>query len=50
MNHLFLRTDEVVIMDMEAGMEHLSRRTTQNVDVLILVSDHSVKGIRPLAG
>ena len=36
-------------MDNEAGMEHLSRRTTQNMDELLLVSDHSVKGIRAVA-
>ncbi len=35
-----------LVMDNEAGMEHLSRATTQNVDELIIVSDHSVKGIR----
>jgi len=35
-----------VVMDNEAGMEHLSRRTTQNIDELLLVSDHSVKGLR----
>jgi CO dehydrogenase maturation factor len=38
-----------VVMDNEAGMEHLSRRTTQNVDELLLVSDHSVKGVRTIA-
>jgi len=38
-----------MVMDNEAGMEHLSRRTTQNVDELLLVSDHSVKGVRTLA-
>ncbi|MFC1969297.1 AAA family ATPase [Chloroflexota bacterium] len=38
-----------VVMDNEAGLEHLSRRTTQNVDELLLVSDHSVKGVRTLA-
>jgi CO dehydrogenase maturation factor len=38
-----------VVMDNEAGMEHLSRRTTQNVDELLLVSDHSVKGLRAIA-
>ena len=30
-------------------MEHLSRRTTQNVDTLLLVSNHSVKGVRTIA-
>jgi CO dehydrogenase maturation factor len=38
-----------VVMDNEAGMEHMSRRTTQNIDVLLIVSDHSVKGIRTVA-
>jgi len=38
-----------VVMDNEAGMEHLSRRTTQNIDELLLVSDHSVKGLRAAA-
>ena len=38
-----------VVMDNEAGMEHLSRRTTQDVDELLLVSDHSVKGVRTIA-
>jgi CO dehydrogenase maturation factor len=35
-----------VVMDNEAGMEHLSRRTTQNIDEMLLVSDHSAKGLR----
>ena len=35
-----------VVMDNEAGMEHLSRRTTQNIDELLIISDHSVKGVR----
>jgi CO dehydrogenase maturation factor len=38
-----------VVMDNEAGMEHLSRRTTQDIDELLLVSDHSVKGLRAVA-
>jgi len=38
-----------MVMDNEAGMEHLSRRTTQDVDALLLVSNHSVKGIRTIA-
>lgn len=37
------------VMDNEAGMEHLSRRTTQNVDELLLISNHSVKGVRTIA-
>ena len=38
-----------IVMDNEAGMEHLSRRTTQNVDGLLIISDHSVKGVRTVA-
>ena len=38
-----------VVMDNEAGMEHLSRKTTDEVDVLLLVSNHSVKGVRAIA-
>ena len=37
------------VMDNEAGMEHLSRRTTQNIDELLMISDHSVKGVRTVA-
>jgi CO dehydrogenase maturation factor len=35
--HLLLQRDEVVILDMEAGIEHLSRGTTKAVDKLIIV-------------
>jgi len=38
-----------MVMDNEAGMEHLSRRTTQDVDQLLIISDHSVKGVRTVA-
>jgi len=38
-----------VVMDNEAGMEHLSRRTTRDIDELLLVSDHSIKGLRAAA-
>ncbi len=38
-----------VVLDNEAGMEHLSRGTTQNIDHLLLVSNPTVKGIRTIA-
>ena len=38
-----------MVMDNEAGMEHLSRRTTQNIDALLIISNHSVKGVRTIA-
>lgn len=34
-----------VVIDNEAGMEHLSRRTTRDVDVLLVVSDPTQRGI-----
>lgn len=34
---------DFVVIDCEAGLEHLSRRTTQNVDVMIIVADPSKK-------
>jgi CO dehydrogenase maturation factor len=36
---------DYVIIDNEAGMEHLSRRTTRDVDVLYVVTDPTVRGI-----
>jgi CO dehydrogenase maturation factor len=36
---------EYVVIDNEAGLEHLSRRTTRDVDLLILVSDPSLRGL-----
>ncbi len=34
-----------VVIDNEAGMEHLSRRTTHAVNILVIVSDPTVRGI-----
>lgn len=36
---------DYVVMDNEAGLEHLSRRTTRDVDCLLVVSDFSQRGI-----
>lgn len=36
---------DYVIIDCEAGMEHLSRRTTRDVDALIITSDPTKEGI-----
>jgi CO dehydrogenase maturation factor len=40
-SHLLLERDEVVIMDMEAGVEHLGRATARAVDKLIIVVEPS---------
>ncbi len=36
---------DYIVMDCEAGMEHISRQTTRDVDVLLLVSDPTIRGI-----
>jgi CO dehydrogenase maturation factor len=38
-----------IVMDCEAGMEHLSRKTTEDINELFIISGHSVKGIRTVA-
>ncbi len=35
-----------LVMDNEAGMEHISRLTTNNVDVLLIVADTSRRGLQ----
>jgi CO dehydrogenase maturation factor len=34
-----------IVMDCEAGMEHISRQTTRDVDVLLIMSDPTIKGV-----
>jgi CO dehydrogenase maturation factor len=43
LRHLVVDRDEVVILDMEAGIEHLGRGTADHVDVLLVVSDANRK-------
>ena len=40
---------DYVITDNEAGMEHLSRKTTKHIDTLLLVSDCSRRSIQAVA-
>jgi CO dehydrogenase maturation factor len=34
-----------VVMDTEAGLEHISRRTTKDVDLLLVVTDPTLRGV-----
>lgn len=43
MRHLVVERGEVVILDMEAGIEHLGRGTAEHVDTLLVVSDANQK-------
>jgi CO dehydrogenase maturation factor len=52
-NHLIRKYSEriglgypYVVMDNEAGLEHLSRRTTNDVDHLLITSDPTQRGLR----
>jgi CO dehydrogenase maturation factor len=44
------RSYDFVVIDNEAGMEHLSRRTTRDVDLLLLITDPTIRGVRTAAG
>jgi len=44
-NHLLLQRNEVVILDMEAGVEHLGRATAKAVDKLIVVVEPGRRSI-----
>ena len=43
--HLIVRREEVVVLDMEAGTEHLGRRTAEHVNVMLIVSDANRKSL-----
>jgi CO dehydrogenase maturation factor len=40
---------DYIVMDCEAGMEHISRQTTRDVDVLLIMSDPTMKGVTTAA-
>lgn len=39
---------DYMIIDSEAGMEHISRRTIQDIDVMLIISDASARGVRTI--
>ncbi|OPY20379.1 MAG: Nitrogenase iron protein [Methanobacterium sp. PtaU1.Bin097] len=45
MRNLILKKDEIVILDMEAGIEHLGRRTAEAVDVMVIVVEPGLKSL-----
>lgn len=45
MEHYLNEWDHTLIMDMEAGIEHLGRGTTENVDVLITVVEPNLRSV-----
>ncbi|MEG2634393.1 MAG: carbon monoxide dehydrogenase, partial [Oscillospiraceae bacterium] len=45
-SHLVLQKDDVVVMDMEAGLEHLGRGTSSVMDQLIVVIEPGARSIQ----
>jgi CO dehydrogenase maturation factor len=45
LRHLIVERDEIVILDMDAGIEHLGRGTAEHVDTLLVVSDANRKSL-----
>lgn len=46
LSHLIVGRDDVVIMDMEAGLEHLARGTTSLVDQFIVVVEPGARSVQ----
>lgn len=45
LRHLIVERDEAVVMDMEAGVEHMGRGTAKHVDTMLLITDSSLKSL-----
>jgi CO dehydrogenase maturation factor len=45
LRHLLVERDEVVVMDMEAGVEHMGRGTAKHVDTMLIVTEPSLKSM-----
>jgi CO dehydrogenase maturation factor len=45
LHHLIVKRKEAVIMDLEAGVEHMGRATTEHVDTMLIVTDSSAKSM-----
>lgn len=45
LRHLVLRRNEVVLIDLEAGIEHLGRATTQGIDAMLVVVEPSLRSL-----
>lgn len=44
--HLVVDRDEVIILDMEAGIEHLGRGTCESMDILLVVIEPGLRSIQ----
>ncbi len=46
LRHVVLKLDSVVIMDMEAGIEHLGRGTAKGIDCMLIVVEPGARAIK----
>ena len=46
MRHLLVEREDVAILDMEAGIEHLGRGTAENVDVFVVVVEPGARSVQ----
>ncbi len=45
LRHLVVERNEIVLLDMEAGVEHLGRGTAKHVDTMLIITDSSIKSL-----
>jgi CO dehydrogenase maturation factor len=45
MRHLVVERDEAIVLDMEAGCEHMGRGTARQVDYMLIVTDANSKSL-----
>ncbi len=45
LRHLMVERNEAVVLDLEAGVEHIGRGTARAVDVLLIVADSNLKSL-----
>jgi CO dehydrogenase maturation factor len=43
--NLFVKRDEVLVVDFEAGLEHLGRGTAKGIDVMLVITEPSQKSL-----
>jgi len=46
LRHILIERDDVVIMDMEAGIEHLGRGTAESVDAILVVVEPGLRSVQ----
>jgi len=45
LRHLVVERDEAVVLDLEAGVEHIGRGTARQVDSLLIIADSNMKSL-----